>query len=183
MRWKHKGKSQTGLILATLVLLLNAMGVGLAAWQEGLVMKGTVATGEIDPVFTRCEVAGESCAPSRARTWIVDGGKRLILEVQDAYPGYYVRFRYRVANLGTVPVRFVAEAHSANPAILIDLTQPTGIIDGRGNYLEGDLSLTVGAAEECKDYCFSVCLSFQQWNAGKLLQLHLPKGVGVATGE
>lgn len=163
---KTRSGSRLSIFCIVLALSLGAVGVGYAAWQEGLAIGGTVATGDIDPVFTRCEVVGESCSPSRAAALVVADGKRVLIQVHDAYPGYYVRFRYRVTNQGTVPVRFETETHSTDPAVELELSAPAGVIDGRGGFREGDLSLTVGGAEESKTYDFTVELLFRQWNAG-----------------
>ncbi len=134
---KTRRGSRIGIFCIALVISLGAVGVGFAAWQEGLEIGGAVATGDIDPVFSWCGVAGESCSPGRATAVVENNGKRLSIQVHDAYPGYYVRFRYRVTNRGTVPVRFETEVHRADPAIEMELTTPAGVIDGRGGYQEG----------------------------------------------
>jgi hypothetical protein len=143
------------------------MGVGFSAWQDGVDINGVVSTGEIDPVFTLCEVAGESRAPGIAMVMPEDGGKRLGIYIQGAYPGYFAHFRYRISNLGTVPVCYETEVHGNTQAFDMDLSAPQGVICGQGDSGEGDLWLTVGNVEENSDYNFTVDLVFRQWNAVK----------------
>lgn len=152
-------------ICLAVIISFGAMGVGFAAWQEGMEVQGVVSTGEIDPVFSMCEVLSETCWPGRAQVLLQDGGKRLRIHIHDAYPGYHVHFRYRVTNLGTVPVRYVTEVYSASPALEVQLSVPEGVIAGYGDYREGDLWLTVNNVEEHANYDFYVSLSFQQWNS------------------
>lgn len=164
MKRRGNKRQYIGIICLAMVISLSAVGVGFGAWQEGMQVRGVVATGNIDPVFSRCVVAGESCSPGRAMVNLEGNGKSLGIQVDDAYPGYYVHVRYWVKNEGTVPVSYKTETVNYDPGVTVTLTNPTGVID-RGEEREGDLEITVGSVEELTRYDFTVDLFFKQWNA------------------
>ncbi|MCG9969324.1 hypothetical protein L9W92_15000 [Pelotomaculum terephthalicicum JT] len=155
-----------GIVCIALAIALNTIGVGYAAWQNGLQVEGVVATGYIDPQFTSCAVV-ENCFPGRAEAMLDGQGKRLILQIYDAYPGYYAHFRFQVANQGTVPVSYTARIDNNTPEVAIRISDTQGIIGGAGGSQYGDLWLTVGNVDENSDYLFTVDLAFQQWDAVK----------------
>ncbi|MDF9409004.1 MAG: hypothetical protein A4E52_00553 [Pelotomaculum sp. PtaB.Bin013] len=152
------------IICVALAIALNAIGLGYAAWQNGLQFEGVVATGYIDPRFSSCEVL-ENCSPGRAKAVLEGQGKRLALHVHDAYPGYYARFRFQVTNQGTVPVGYTARINNDTPEVDIKVSDAQGIIGGAGGSQYGDLWLTVGNVDENSNYNFTVDLAFQQWDA------------------
>ena len=156
-----------GLASLALVISLALLGAGMASYREGIELKGVVATGYIDMAFTGCAVAGESVAPSRAGAYPDDGGKRLLIFIRDAYPGYYAHLRYRLTNLGTIPVRCAARAAQVPPGLEVEIAQPDEATYRPGESREGDLYITVGAVQEEATYDFSLVLIFTQWNAGQ----------------
>lgn len=155
MQWE----SYIGLICLALVLSLGAVGIGVAAWRGELAASGVVNTGNIDIVFDNCRVWG-----SNASTCIASGGKKLIVDVDDAYPGYTAHFRYRVENWGTVPVKFRIEVSRKSPVLDIKGTFPRGVIGANGDGEQADLWLTVNDCDESATYTFEVNLVFSQWN-------------------
>lgn len=104
-------------ITLILVLALGLLGGAYAAWHDVLQAKGTVATGNIDVVFTKAESndPGESLDPSSpegdkkhvgsTEVAISEDGKKLIVTIENGYPGYESEICYCVVNNGTVPVK------------------------------------------------------------------------------
>ncbi|WP_027717939.1 hypothetical protein [Desulfovirgula thermocuniculi] len=164
---KPAARCYTVLACLVLVVSLALLGAGMASWREGIELRGAVATGYIDVAFTGCTVAGESAAPSRAGAYPDDGGKRLLIFIRDAYPGYYAHLRYRLTNLGTIPVRCAARAAQVPPGLEVEIAQPDEATYRPGESREGDLYITVGAVQEEATYDFSLVLVFTQWNAGQ----------------
>ncbi len=104
-------------ITLILVLALGLLGGAYAAWSDALQAKGTVATGNIDVVFTKAESndPGESLDPSSpegdekhvgsTEVEISEDGKKLIVTIVNGYPGYESEVYYCAVNNGTVPVK------------------------------------------------------------------------------
>ncbi len=104
-------------IALVLILALGLIGGAYAAWTNQLVVNGTVATGNIDVVFTKAtsddpsgqesadpgQPEGKDVASTDVEVW--EGGKGLTVTVNNAYPGYVSRIDYEVTNNGTVPVK------------------------------------------------------------------------------
>ena len=166
---KHRAskKQYIGVLCLAMVISLSAVGVGFGAWQEGRQVQGVVATGDIDPVFSRCKVVGESSSPGLANVELegAGNGKRLGIQLQGVRPGYYGHFRYWVKNKGTVPASYRIETINSDSAIEVTLSDPTGVVIGSGEEKVGDLWITVGEVEENTTYDFTVDLVFKQWNA------------------
>ncbi|MDD4588481.1 MAG: hypothetical protein PHC60_08850 [Heliobacteriaceae bacterium] len=162
MRKRHNSKCLS-LVCLALITSLGMVGVGFAAWQEGLVVQGTVGTGNIDPVFTKCELAGESCTPTRVQGDVANAGKSLNITFAEAYPGYYAHLTYRVTNEGTVPVRCETWVSCPASGLRVEHSFPVAVLDG-GSSQTGDLMVYVEAVEENKKYDFTAELIFKQWN-------------------
>ena len=104
-------------ITLILVLALGLLGGAYAAWHDALQAKGTVSTGTIDVQFTQAESndPGEALDPScpegdekhvgSTAVEIIDEGKKLLVTIENAYPGYESEVYYCVVNYGTVPVK------------------------------------------------------------------------------
>lgn len=163
MRHKFKKKPYISILCLAMIISLSAVGVGFAAWHEGLDIRGVVSTGEMEPVFGSWVIAGESCSPSRADVWVEGEGKRLAVWVQDAYPGYYLHLRYAVTNLGTIPVQYETEISDSSPGLEVQMSAPQGVID-IGESQEGELWLVASGVEEEREYDFTLLLGFRQWN-------------------
>lgn len=159
------GGPRPGILLwVAVTLALGLLGVGFAAWQDGLTIRGTTATGNIDPAFTDCWVAGESVSPSQADVFVTDEGKRLVILIADAHPGYHADFGYLLTNRGSVPVRFETAWEASAPGLAVTNNLPYGVLEPDGGTAEGGLSVTVGDVEEESQYNFSLTLIFRQWN-------------------
>ncbi|MGI6318757.1 MAG: SipW-dependent-type signal peptide-containing protein [Dethiobacteria bacterium] len=102
-------------IALILVLALGLIGGAYAAWTDVLNVAGTVATGDIDVVFTEAlsNDAGNTGDPGQpegkdvasTEVEVIEGGKALKVTIDNAYPGYVSRVDYKVTNNGSVPVK------------------------------------------------------------------------------
>lgn len=102
-------------IALILVLALGLIGGAYAAWTDVLNVAGTVATGDINVVFTEAvsNDAGDTGDPGQpegkdvasTEVDIINEGKALKVTVNNAYPGYVSRVDYKVKNNGSVPVK------------------------------------------------------------------------------
>ncbi|MTV49999.1 hypothetical protein GJ688_13545 [Heliobacillus mobilis] len=164
---QRKSSYHTEVICLALTVSFSVIGVGFGNWQQGLTIKGVVTTGEINPVFSECEVAGESVWPSRIEDCrITDGGKRLEIRLKDVTPDYRAHLKYEITNRGTVPVKVRTETENADEGVHLHVNNPNGVIDG-GHRKKGELVIEVGAVEENQDSSFTVDLDYIQWNYKK----------------
>lgn len=137
-----------------MTLALGLMGSVAASWKDGISINQTVVTGDIDPRFTSCRVLGETCWPGRADAYLRDNGKRLSVEVEDAYPGYLLLVKYRVSNQVSIPVKYYTQTGHDSWAVLVCNLLPEGVLEGNGGSREGLLSLLVLDVEEQTRYEF-----------------------------
>jgi hypothetical protein len=107
---------KTKYIALILVLAFGLIGGAYAAWGDKLYAHGTVATGDVDVIFTNAvsNDPGETLDPASpegdeknvgsTEVKIVDEGKALQVTIDNAYPGYVSCVAYELENKGTVPV-------------------------------------------------------------------------------
>ena len=139
---------------------LGMIGIGAAAWQDGLAIQGVVSTGDIDPVFTSV------FAGSQGEASIVNNGKAISIFVEDACPGDRMVFEYTVENRGSVPLEFCTRINNSDPGLSVISTQAQGILGGNGDSAAGELVVQVekDGVEELTTYNFYLELFFQQWS-------------------
>ncbi|NLX90207.1 MAG: hypothetical protein GXZ07_01215 [Firmicutes bacterium] len=104
-------------IALVLVLAFGLIGGAYAAWTDQLQVSGTVATGDIDVVFTSAvsndpEGTDDPASPEDdpkdvgcTEVSLSDDGKTMTVTIENAYPGYVSQIDYTVTNNGSVPVR------------------------------------------------------------------------------
>ena len=104
-------------IALILVLTLGLVGGAYASWTDALHVEGTVATGDIDVVFTDAvsndpgETFDPACPEGDAKhvgateVFLSDNGKTMTVTIDNAYPGYVSEIEYKVTNNGSVPVK------------------------------------------------------------------------------
>jgi hypothetical protein len=154
------------------------IGVGAAAWQEGIQLFGVVSTGDIDPVFESVvfesvapgdrgdasTAAGVSLADVFVNASIIDE-KTISISIEGACPGEVFTFKYTIANRGSVPVNFYTCVEKIDTGITFTNSLSEGMLGGNGESVAGELSIRVeDYVEEKTPYTFSLILSFQQWN-------------------
>ena len=103
-------KTRHGLpLVATAVLLLlvlGAIGFVNGSWSEQLSINGTVSTAQIEVKWI---VSGTTCndddgeKPDGTTTRFLEGDK-IIVQVENGYPGYHAKCNYELHNNGTLPV-------------------------------------------------------------------------------
>ena len=118
-----------GLIGLTAILVMGLLGVGYAMWSDTVTIGGPVQTGSLNLSFDWVEppdvdeyyfndqgqlVPGEADNKSVGvpDAWYEDyeergskkGYETLKIEVKNAYPGYVVRTKFLLHNIGTVPL-------------------------------------------------------------------------------
>ena len=118
-------------IALILVLALGLIGGAYAAWTDVLNVAGTVATGDIDVVFTSAESndAGDTDDPASpaddpkdvgsTEVSLSEDGKTMTVTIENAYPGYVSQIEYEVTNNGSVPVKLqnkTIDVTSGDPA-------------------------------------------------------------------
>ncbi|NLA12269.1 MAG: hypothetical protein GX883_09135 [Firmicutes bacterium] len=151
------------LLWLTLTLSLGMIGVGVAAWQEGIAVGGVVSTGYIDPCF-------ESVEPTEGQgeAFISGDGKTLTFSIEEAVPGQAYLFEYTVENRGSVPVRLTPDNSNTFEGITVTNEFPEDSIGGNGGSAKGMLTISLcgevpdapkGASE------FELGLLFRQWCA------------------
>ena len=137
-----------GLLSLALVLALGSLGIGYAHWSETLQIKGTIATGDIDPKFSEAESndgTGE-LDPSERGCWTVgatntwaanryskDVGltdtdipsamdhRQVTITATNTYPSYYASVIFKIVNEGTVPAGLVGLK-------LVEISGPNGVM-------------------------------------------------------
>jgi hypothetical protein len=137
-----------GLLSLALVLALGSLGIGYAHWSETLQIKGTIATGDIDPKFSEAESndgTGE-LDPQERGSWCVgatntwtgerytkDTGltdtdipsaqdhRQVTITCTNAYPSYWASVVFKIVNEGTVPAALVGLK-------LVEISGPGGVV-------------------------------------------------------
>jgi hypothetical protein len=106
---------KSSLLVMTIVLVMGTLGVGFAAWEQGLTIKGTVWTGYIAAEFMGLDVEDDpyvdiidisytnsdsAVKNPEFNTPLMD---ELNVTFKYAYPGYRAAVSFQVKNTGTVP--------------------------------------------------------------------------------
>lgn len=160
-------------IWITLTLALGMIGVGAAAWQEGIQIFGVVSTGDIDPVFTSVGTGEREGASAVSASIIgasvdafnINNDKTISISIEGACPGEVFTIDYSIANRGSVPVSFYTLLENIDPGITFNNSLSEGTLGGNGDSAAGELSIYVGEeVEEQTSYGFSLTLFFQQCN-------------------
>lgn len=153
-----------------IILSIGIIGSAAASWTDLPLVNAAVATGNIDPVFTKAEeipqvngweaFLNQDCQVSAN---IENNGKRLVINIDGAYPGYSTTILYEICNQGSVPVQFTTWLEADDELQVVNsLTE--GMLEGNNDAAQGELEIQVGAVEESELYDFELVLDFEQWN-------------------
>lgn len=154
---------QIALMAVALLWALALAGVAGAAWVDEVTVKGTVATGFTDVVFTAARVE-KVTGMGHGRATVEPGGRTLSIEMEDAWRGTQLWVSFQVQNRGTIPV-VAAPDIPLVPRLTVRVEKsPPPLAPGETG--EGVLLLTVGndlpaGAEITAE---GVVLNFRQWN-------------------
>lgn len=159
------------LLVLCLIAAFALTGVAYAWWSDTLVINGSVATGNIDPIFEAVTVQDQGNDPgtnmnvgSTAAT-IAASKKTLDITVLNAYPGYNSNVVYIIKNQGTVPVKLRAIVPTIDPNLTVTNTAASGVIIGAGASQSFTLNHLVGDnAAQNTPYTYKVELQFGQFN-------------------
>ena len=168
------------------ILVLSAMLFGaVAMWSETLKINATINTGEVKVKFSSwsCSDTGsdpqaegfhndenKNVATCGVSVEEVDGEGnpiKLLVTLNNTYPGYSVDVNLVIDNIGTIPVKLLSSSitgvNETALAVSLDIPEDTQI-DPEGNSTY-TLHITVlQEAEENSTYTFEVELVFAQWN-------------------
>lgn len=149
-------------IALILVLALGLIGGAYAAWTDQLVVNGTVATGDIDVVFTSAESndpadTDDPASPAddpkdvgSTEVSLSEDGKTMTVTIENAYPGYVSKIDYEVTNNGSVPVKL------QNKTIDVVSGDPAGL-EVDNNFCWRCFLKALGWSDECLDWFGYVC--------------------------
>lgn len=173
------------LSIGALTILVLALGTALAMWSETLKINTTINTGEVDVKWSEWWCSDEGPDP-QGEGYSNEEGKdvascnvevevedeegdaiKLLVTIDNAYPGYSVDVYLVVDNIGTIPVKlydYWINIEEDVPLIVsLEIPEDTQIEpEGSSTYV---LHIEVlQEAEENTTYGFEVTLVFAQWN-------------------
>jgi hypothetical protein len=162
-RYSKKNKSFIKIYCLLFILAFGSIGVGYAALSDGVELRGTVHTGNIDPVFLE-DIQMEIKGQGEVRTYLMDE-YTIGVSVKNAYTEDLYSIRYKIANYGSIPIAFKAISSKTDPGVAVKLQNPKGVIKGHGATAEGEIMIEVGE-EVSPDGTYECLVSFaiSQWN-------------------
>lgn len=169
--------------LAVSIALLATMGIALAMWSETLLVNVTVYTGEVDVKFSSwsCSDSGPdpqapgfhnteeknvaSCDIQVERLDEEGDPIKLLVTLNNTYPGYTVDVTLTIDNIGTIPVKLYQSSISGSGIISASLIIPEDTQIDPGSSADYILRITIPQeAEENSTYSLEITLVFAQWN-------------------
>ena len=118
------GIKKIKLLIAIFTVFAVFMGAGYAAWADQLNVGGTVATGEINVIFTTSMLAVPVTDPAgllSGNAFICEDGKKVMFTLDNLYPGSCFPAAYREKKCRKHSVRLNSATLSfddpQNPAI------------------------------------------------------------------
>jgi hypothetical protein len=182
-----KKRSMIGAFIIALILTLATTVVGLALWNETLIVEGRVETGKVD-VELLFESATDNelnldVAQCSAKTGDHVGGEatqggggpnnRLSITVKNGYPGYECRVIFGVFNKGSIPVilnqpDFTKLPPEGTLTTQLEECYRNDTFLGRGETASCAVRVKVGPdAEQGQAYRFEAGVEARQFNAPK----------------
>jgi len=171
--------------LIPVLLLVTVVAGALAMWSDTLKINATIETGEVKVKFSEwyCNdvgadpqydgfhnVEGKDVASCCVEVEVEDeegNPIKLLVTLDNTYPGYYVVITFTVDNIGTIPVKLLSYEFSGvnEEALYVWLLVPEDTQIDPGDYGTYELHIVVlqGAAEN-STYEFELTLTFAQWN-------------------
>jgi len=156
------------LLVLCMIMAFALTGAAYAAWNDSLVINGSVGTGKLNTIFT-CATATDNeqgCAKVATTTTSISSPdkKTLTVTINNAYPGYKATVKYTVKNDGTVPVKLNAITPNVPAVLTVNNTAAAGITLAKGESKEFTLTHEVGdSALQNQTYTYTVKLNFTQF--------------------
>jgi predicted ribosomally synthesized peptide with SipW-like signal peptide len=168
------------------LLLLAVISGALAMWYDTLKINATIETGYVKVKFSSwgCSDTGpdpqaegyhntegkdvSACSVTVERE--DEGGNpvKLLVTINNAYPGYSVEVEFTVDNIGTIPVKLYGYELSGvdESALSVSLVTPddTQIDAGEESGTYKLIITVLQTAGESSTYTFELTLNFAQWN-------------------
>lgn len=173
------------LSIGALTVLVVALGAALAMWSETLMINTTVNTGEVDVKWSEWWCSDEGSDP-QGEGFSNEEGKdvascdvdveimdeegdviKLLVTLNNAYPGYAVDVYLVVDNVGTIPVKLYEYSIDIGEEVplYVYLMVPEDTQIDPGDNSTYILHIEVmQEAEENAEYEFEITLVFAQWN-------------------
>ncbi|PKM73084.1 MAG: hypothetical protein CVU91_05820 [Firmicutes bacterium HGW-Firmicutes-16] len=154
-------------VIFTVVLSAGIIGVSYAYFNSANNIDSDAVMGDIDVVFSDIYIDQDSATDSSCVTnaRIVDNGKNIQINIDNAYPGYTSTIFYEVTNNGSVPVQYKVEqpyTEEDNP-VQLDIFENTEYIKRNGGKSQGQIIVAVSdGIGECSNYGLYTELNFQQ---------------------
>jgi hypothetical protein len=173
------------LSISALTILVLALGTALAMWSETLWINTTVNTGEVDVKWSEWWCSdqgsdpqgegydnseGKDVASCNVDVKIVDDegdAIKLLVTIDNAYPGYAVDVYLVVDNIGTIPVKlYDYSVGEPEDPIIMSLTIPedTQIDPGYSSTYILHIEVLQEAEENATYGPYEIELVFAQWN-------------------
>lgn len=161
---KNGGARYASLVWVTLILSFCLVGLVMAAWNNSLVTRGNMATGDIDVSFRIIKVTG-SLKPEPYD----ESPAKFInnIRFEDAKRNHHADIWVEVTNNGSIPVRFDDFNFTCCEGLTVECKT-----NGSDRILEQDQSETRryrievngNAPEDGTTYDFNIDLIYKQWN-------------------
>ncbi len=176
--------------ILAIVLLVASITAAYAMWSETLKVNVEVSTGEVDvkwsdwscndngadpqaPRFNNSEGKDvASCNVSVERMDDEGNAIKLLVVLNNTYPGYAVDIDLVVDNIGTIPVKLYNYSINGTQSsslttnaikAVLDIPEDTQIHPGGNSTYTLRIAILQGA-EENETYTFEIVLTFAQWN-------------------
>lgn len=154
------------LMSLALIVCLTVTGVTYAVWTEGIVVQGTVESGNFRIRFT--SASGDLREGDyKPQVSIVDD-RHISISVSKAELGYSGVVNAVVTNESSVPVRVTVDTDygpGAQNAIKITLKSPSSFTLAKGQ--SATVTLGIDVVADCPGvYVFGVTCRAEQWNLG-----------------
>ena len=167
MRSINQPLKMISFLFLSIIISVGLIGVSYSFFTGANEFDTKATMGDIDVVFSNLNVVLASTADPSCTTeaQIVNGGKNLQIDIQNAYAGYTSTINYEVTNKGTVPVVYQLKqpyGEEDNP-IQLNVYQSDEYIRGEGGQARGQIIVTVGEnIEACDSRSLYTELNFQQ---------------------
>lgn len=169
--------------IAPILVVLAVLASAIAMWSETLMVNVTVKTGEVDVKFSDWYCSDTGPDP-QAEGYHNEEGKnvascaidvevlddegdviKLLVTLDNAYPGYTVDVYLVIENIGTIPVKLYDYSVVFDEPITAELTIPEDTQIDPGGSSMYILKITIPQeAEELSTYTGEITLMFAQWN-------------------
>lgn len=156
-------------IVASLLVVMLALGVSYALWSTNLYVSGTINTGTVSAeIIAGASYDGDDNVPGKDVSEIsalVDGNT-LMVTITNAYPSIDYFQEFKVKNTGTIPVKVQSIVISGNASVWVTVSG-IAVGDQIEPGQEVNCLLTVHLTNDALQgatYTFTIDIMLVQWN-------------------